>query len=269
LQVPVQEKMPVLREEKRRRRGSRKLLWFLLLLFIVLLAVLFFRSSISKIETIEISGQELLPEDTVRQVLGVQPGDHFFGIRSGALKDRVKQLSMVEDVKVTKKFPGLVKIQIKEYARVAFQFTAEGKMEAILANGLAIPTGGQTIQLDKPILTGWKADDPWRLKLCEVLSRIPSAMLTEISEIKPSPTFAYEDKIKMYTRSQFEVYTTVTYLPDKMPYLEEFIARMKDSSVESGVLELLESDYHTSFDQYYNIKPTPTPTPGKDSKKSG
>lgn len=269
MHVPIQEKMPVLREEKPRRRGSRKLLWFLLLLFIVLFAVLFFRSSISKIATIDITGQELLPVETVRQSLGVQPGDHFFGIRTAALKERVKQLPMVEDVKVTKRFPGLIKIHIKEYARVAFQFTAEGKMEAILANGLAVPTGGQAVMMDKPILTGWRADDPWRLKLCEALARIPTAMLAEISEIKPSPTKTYDDKIKMYTRSQFEVYTTVTYLPDKIPYLEEFIARMKDNNVESGVLELLEADLHTSFDQYYNIKPSPTPTPGKDTKKNG
>ncbi|MDF2814546.1 MAG: cell division protein FtsQ, partial [Paenibacillus sp.] len=265
-----QEKMPVLREEKPRRRSNRKLLWFLFLLFVVLLAVLFFRSSISKIERIEITGQELLPEDTIRSSLGIQPGDHFFGIRSGALKDRVKQLPLVQDVEVSKKFPGLVKIKVKEYARVAFQFGADGRMEAVLANGLTVAAGvGQAVQLDKPILTGWKADDPWLRKLCEALASIPSTLLAEISEIKPSPTSTYEDKIKMYTRSPFEVYTTVSYLAQKMTYLEEMIAQMREKEVESGVFELLEVDTHTPFEQYYNLKPSPTPNSGKDTKKNG
>lgn len=269
MQVHAQEKVPVLREEKPRRRGSRKLLVIVLLLFVVLLAVLFFRSSISKIDSIEIGGQELLSEDTVRQALAVQPGDHFFATRSATLKARVKGLPLVEDVTVTKKFPGLIRVQVKEYPRVAFQFNAEGKIEAILANGLAVPANGTAIPLDKPVLTGWSDDDPWKAKLCEALARIPSAQLAEISEIKPAPSNAYEDKIKMYTRSQYEVYTTVTFLPAKMPYLEQFIAQMQESNVDSGVFEMLDADTHKPFEQYYNTKPSPTPTPGKDAKKTG
>jgi cell division protein FtsQ len=163
-----------------------------------------------------------------------------------------------------------VKITVKEYGRVAFQFAADGKMEAVLSNGLTVSTaGGQAITLDKPILTGWRADDPWRKKLCEALGIIPSDLLAEISEIKPSPSSTYEDKIKMYTRSNFEVFTTVSYLPNKITYLEDMIAQMRDKEVMSGVFELLEVDTHTSFEQFYNTKPTPTPTPAKDSKKSG
>ncbi|WP_164821270.1 cell division protein FtsQ/DivIB [Paenibacillus koleovorans] len=270
LPVPVQEKMPVLREQKPpRKRSSRKLLWFLFLLFIVLLAVLFFRSSISKVETIDITGEELLQEDAIRQALGVAPGDHFFGFRSAALENRIERLPIVQEAHVTKRFPGLVRIQVQEYGRVAYEFSSEGKLTALLANGLVVPSASQAFQPDKPILTGWGQDNAWKLKLCQALAAIPQELLLEISEITPSPSATYEDKIKLYTRSQYEVYTTVTYLPDKLPYLEQIIGMMKEKDVESGVFELLEADRHVPFEQYYNVTPTPSPSPGKDAKKAG
>lgn len=247
----MQERMPVLREERKKSRSSRKLIVFLLLLFVTLLAVLFFRSPLSKVSSIEIVGNAALSAETIGQAAGIENGDNYFGFRSSTIEQRVRQLAAVESVETSKSFPGSVRITVKEYPRVAFQILPSGEREMLLSNGLAIPVRDKSIVVDKPILSGWSADDPWKLKLCETLRKIPDKTLAEISEIKPAPTRTYEDKIKMYTRSQYEVYTTVTYLPEKMLYLEEMIAQMADKDVDSGVFELLEANTHIPFEQYY------------------
>ncbi|MEF3305544.1 cell division protein FtsQ/DivIB [Paenibacillus sp. GYB003] len=271
----MQERMPVLREEKPRpRRGSRKLLFFLLLLFVTLLAVLFFRSSLSKIASIDITGNKALTAEEVGQAAAIAIGDNFFGFRSSAVENRIRQLPAVESVTVTKKFPGSLRIAVQEYPHVAFQIRPTGEKEMVLANGLALPVKERNIVMDKPILSGWDDANPWKLELCGALRRISDKMLAEISEIRPSPTNTYEDKIKMYTRSQFEVYTTVTYLPDKIQYVEEMIDfQVMDKQTDPGVLELLEADTFIPFEMYYG-KPQGTAAGGqksdaKDPQKKG
>lgn len=259
----MQERMPVLREEKQRPRSSRKLLFFLLLLFVTLLVVLFFRSSLSKIATIEIVGNKALSADEIGQAAGIAAGDSFFGFRVTTVESRVKQLPAAETVTVTKKFPGSLRIAVQEYPHVAFEIRPTGEKEMLLSNGLAIPVSDNNIVMDKPILSGWDENNPLKDKLCEALRRISDKLLAEISEIRPSPTHTYEDKIKMYTRSEYEVYTTIKYLPDKIQYLDEMIDQMSDKNAGSGVLELLEANTYIPFEMYYGKQQ------GTDAKKNG
>jgi len=232
-----------------------------------LLVVLFFRSSLSKIAQIDIEGNSVLSASEIGQAAGVANGDQFFGIRTTVIEERVRQLPAVERVTVRKKFPGLLSIAVQEYPHVAFQIASNGEKQMLLANGLAVPVKDGSIVVDKPILSGWSDDNVWKAKLCATLRNISDKMLAEISEIKPSPTNTYEDKIKMYTRSQFEVYTTVTYLPDKIQYLDEMIEQMADKSVDSGVFELLEANTHIPFDQYYGQQQELSN--GADGQKNG
>ncbi|GAA3403957.1 cell division protein FtsQ/DivIB [Paenibacillus hodogayensis] len=259
----MQERMPVLREERPRIRSSRKLIFFLVLLFITLLAVLFFRSSLSKVAQIDIQGNSALSAEEIGQAAGIENGDNFFGFRSAAVEARLRKLPAIEKATVRKKFPGSLTLIVEEYPRVAFQIRPDGQKEMLLANGLAIPVKDNGIVVDKPILSGWEEGSEWKLKLCQTLRLISDKTLAEISEIKPSPTYTYEDKIKMYTRSQFEVYTTVTYLQDKIQYLSEMIEQMSDKSVDSGVFELLEANTHIPFEQYYGTADSSKNADGK------
>lgn len=262
----MQDRMPVLREEKKAGRSSRKLIVFLVLLFVTLLAVLFFRSQLSKIATIQIVGNIAVSSQEIGQAAGVASGDSYFGFRESTIEERVKALPAVEDAAVSKSFPGTLRIEVSEYPRVAFQIKPSGEKEVLLSNCLAIPVTDRGIVVDKPVLSGWSDDDPWKQKLCETLRTIPDKTISEISEIKPSPTRTYEDKIKMYTRSQFEVYTTVTYLPEKMLYLAEMIDQMAEKDVHSGVFELLEANTHIPFEQYYTKDTNETGEPPKKTE---
>jgi cell division protein FtsQ len=212
------------------------------------LAILFFQSSISKISMITITGNEMVSTETIGQAAGVAVGDRFFADSSPRIKKRIEALKSIQSAKVTKRFPGLVRIQITEYSRVAFRIGEDGNRRAVLADGSEIPLDpASRLVLDKPLLSGWQADDPMKSKLCKTLGQIDDDLLTDISEIRPDPSESYPDKIKMYTRSKYEVYTTIGYLPDKIKVLGMFIRNLQDRNIKDGMINMLETDNHAPF----------------------
>jgi cell division protein FtsQ len=186
--LQAEERLPAIQKQKPqvRSRGSKKLLIFLVLFFFTLLCVLFFQSSLSKIASIEIEGQELILAETIGQAISVKKGDHFFSVSSSTIEKQVRTLKMVESVTVTKHFPGIIHVQVKEYEKVAYQFDVNNQPQAVLADGSIISIANQiNFTLDKPILSGWVEGDPLKIKLAQVLAVIEPSYLTEISEINP------------------------------------------------------------------------------------
>jgi cell division protein FtsQ len=246
----VQSQIPALKKAKPVKRNGRRIIYLLSGLFIVLLIILFFQSSISKIAQIHITGFELSSEAAIGQASGISIGDSYFYTSSVKIAERVKALKTIDTVKITKKFPGFIHIEVKEFQRVAYQLTNEGDMEAILADGSIVSLKGRSLPIDRPIMSGWKDNDPWKNKLCAVLVQIPEALLSDISEIKPNPSVAYEDKIKIYTRSLFEVNTTIGYLLEKIPYMSSLINETKEKQNSTdGILSLLDSNYGDRFEK--------------------
>jgi cell division protein FtsQ len=260
-----QSRIPALKKDKPKKRNGRRIVYLLMGLFITLLIILFFQSSISKIAQIHITGFELSQEAAIGHASGIAIGDSYFYTSSSTIENRVKSLKTIKSAKVTKKFPGFVSIEVKEYQRVAFQIKEDGSLEALLADGSIISLKGLAVPMDRPIISNWKDDDALKNKLCTVLAQIPEALLSDISEIKPNPSVAYEDKIKIYTRSQFEVNTTIGYLLDKIPYLSSMINETKEEqNTTEGILSMLDSDYGKLFDKdqkNIEVEKSPSNTP--------
>ncbi|TXK72401.1 cell division protein FtsQ/DivIB [Paenibacillus sp. N3.4] len=241
-------KVPALPSNKPSVRTNRKLLFFLFLFFIVVLIILFFQSSLSRISVIHVEGNELMASDAIGQASQVAVGDRFFAVSSSAIERRIATLPMVKTASVKKYFPGEILITIEEFPKVAFQISADGKKQAVLADGSVVLLPKGDFPLDMPILTGWTDGDPNKAALCKALGEIPESALSDISEIKPDPSESYPDKIKLYTRSQFEVYTTIAYLPEKIDNLPAYIASLQEDHIKNGVIKMLEVDIHAPFE---------------------
>lgn len=235
--------MPVLREPVKKRKGSRRLLTVLFLLFAVILSVLFFNSPISKISEITITGPVYATDAEIEQAAAIQVGDAFFGTTSKTIEKRIETLNPVASVKVTKKFPGKVKIAVQEYKVVAFELSEQGGMIAILSNGASVAAAAGESLADKPMLTGWKTDNPVRAQLTKALSVIPAADLADLSEIVPYPSKAYPDRIKIYTRTKFEVITAVSVLKEKIKAINAVI-----ETQEPGRITMLLADTYVPYD---------------------
>ncbi|WP_166243840.1 cell division protein FtsQ/DivIB [Paenibacillus turpanensis] len=248
--MPELESIPTLKKGAAKKRSSRRLLMLLFVFFIILLAVLFFQSSVSKISAIEIQGNKWVETSRIQEAIGIKPGDHFFSISAEQLELRLKTFEVVEKATVSKRFPGRIFIEVYEYPEVAFQLNEAGAMNVILQNGTALPlTAGMVV--DKPILTGWDLNEQTealKAKLTETLASIDPALMEDVSEIRPDVSESYPDKIKLYTRSHYEVTTTIGYLPKKIVYLRDYIYEMKQQNMTMRKIIMLESDYSEELD---------------------
>lgn len=157
------------------------------MLFIVLLAVLFFRSSLSRVSEIRFDGNVFSTRDQLLNRSGLAVGDQYFGVSSSDISEKLREIQSIQQVTVDKQFPGIIAIHIKEFATVAYELQSDGSLRAILANGTSVGVGSSGIAVEKPILTKWKSDDPYKAKLCDALSRIPGEWTADISEIIPAP----------------------------------------------------------------------------------
>jgi Cell division septal protein len=258
--MAARSQMPVMREArpKSRSKRSRRLGFLLMLFFITILLLLFFHSSFSRITLIEIEGNNHVTREEILEASGIELNDHFFMTTAETIRKRVVQIGIIEEASVTKKFPGYVHIEVKEYPEVAYEIGADGKLQVLLANGAALPLADSSVVIDKPILTGWE-DQEMKKKLTETLAGISSELLTDISEIRhePSPP-AYPDKIIMYTRSYFQVETTIEKLPEKILVYRPIIENQLDQDVHGGIISLLEID---------RFRPYPEPSQGEESSE--
>ncbi|MDP4096931.1 FtsQ-type POTRA domain-containing protein [Paenibacillus sp. P96] len=237
-----QAKIPVLREHKPKMKTSRKIVLILILLFIVLFAVLFFRSSLSRITEIDFKGSLFTSEAELLKQSALHVGGQFFGTSTGEVEERLKEIKTIQSVHVDKQFPGIISINIKEYDTVAYEVGTDGSLLAILSNGTSVGVSNSGIAVEKPVLTSWKADDPYKAELCKILSDIPGEWTADISEIIPDPSPSFPDRIKMYTRSQFEVLTSVSLLAEKISYLNQVL-----ETEEPGLVSMFEADTYVPF----------------------
>ncbi|GJM81362.1 hypothetical protein HMSSN139_38580 [Paenibacillus sp. HMSSN-139] len=164
---------------------------------------------------ITFEGNTYTTEAELLEVTGLQVGSPFFAVSADHIARKLEDVSSVKQATVDKTFPGSVNIRIEEYPIAAYELTGEGKLQGLLANGTRIGLKDGSMPVDKPILTGWKADDASLVKLCRTLSQIPDELTADISEIVPSPTMSYPDRIKLYTRSKFEIISPSRSWPKK------------------------------------------------------
>lgn len=237
----MQDNMPVLKNPKPRRRGSRRLIAILFLLFAVLLLVLFIRSPISKIDTISVTGGQFVRGDEIREAAGVSAGDPFFYPTAEMIAKRIEKLAPIEDASVEKKFPGELHIEVTEYPAVAFELSSNGDIRVILSNGAELSAGSDSV-VDKPVLREWEDRKTLKAQLTKALGGMPEDLLSDFSEIVPYPSDAYPDRIKIYTRTRFEVVTAVSLIGEKAETIRAVI-----ETQEPGNITLLLADRYVPY----------------------
>ncbi|MDO3409213.1 FtsQ-type POTRA domain-containing protein [Saccharibacillus sp. CPCC 101409] len=228
---------------KPRRRGRWKLWLTIAVLLLAVLSVLFFRSSLSRIQQIEVEGNVYVDRSAIIEAAGLRIGNQFFSSSVDSVQRRiVSNLSAVESATVEKRFPGTIVLKVNEYDPVAYELLDDGTVQALLGSGAQVQIKDQGLPAEKPLLTEWAGKDEEKAQLCRVLATIPDSQLSDLSEIMPSQSVSYPDQIRIYTRSRFEVITTVSLLKDKLQLLGGIVELQGP-----GTATLLDSDNIVPF----------------------
>lgn len=140
------------RKRRRRRRGGPAyvLLSLLLMTGAVLLAV----SVFFKVTRIEVEGSYIYPSSSIAEASGIKEGDNLFFLKkSGAVRSIFEAFPYVEQVKLRRKLPGTIVIEITERTCVGV-IPYENSYWLIDGGGILLEKTSARTVTDKPVIRG-------------------------------------------------------------------------------------------------------------------
>lgn len=114
------ENQTQLLRKKRKKKKLKRKMKIVFVLFVLLLIVGYFVSDFSRIQTIEIEGQQEISKEEILETISVHKGDIIFLVNTGHIEDEVAKMPFIKKVKVTKSVLGHVYIEIEEAQKVAY-----------------------------------------------------------------------------------------------------------------------------------------------------
>ena len=255
-----QERIPQVKQPPPKRRGNKKLIFLLGLFFLAVLAVLFFRSSYSKVQEINVYGNDLYPADEIIRLSGMSPGMQFLNVWESDVQKNLKPLAGMKSVSIERQFPGVINLYVTEYKRVAIWTSPDGKRSPLLENGTILDqVDFRSRVIDRPLIRSWGAPELLP-QLGKALGSLSPAVLELVSDIALTPTNYDKQRITLYMRDGNEVRSVIYQLADKLTWYPAIAKELPEG--EKGVLFMLES---TWFSKYK--KPAAPPEEGEGSEK--
>lgn len=173
----------------KRRRQKRQLAILTVIILIASIAAIVLLTPGFNIKKINVTGNSVIKESEIIQRSGIEKGVNIFDVSLKKAKDNILSIGYIESVKIKRKFPSTIEINVVEEVGVAYIRAEEGYV-IITADGRCIDiTDGvvekndsekATVQLpDLPIITGL---DEVKYKVGEVITSENSAQLEALFE---------------------------------------------------------------------------------------
>ena len=226
--------------QRKRRKFVFRIIKWLMLLGIIIGGIIFaLLSPIFNIKEITVSGNAQISSQTIISLSGLTIDQNIFNFRTSEIVDNIKENAYIDSVKVNRKFPDVVDIEVQE--RVTTFMLVYGNAYVYINNqGYILEVTSQ--KGDYPILTGYKTptsqlvagnrlteEDLQRLndvlKIMEATSSGENKIENLITEINISDSSNY---ILTLSKEKKQVYLgDVTDLSTKVLWLNQFIEREK------------------------------------------
>lgn len=226
--------------QRKRRKFVFRIVKWLMLLGIIIGGIIFaLLSPIFNIKEISVSGNAQISSQTIISLSSLTIDQNIFNFRTSEIVDNIKENAYIDSVKVSRKFPDTVDIEVEE--RVTTFMLVYGNAYVYINNqGYILEITSE--KGDYPILTGFKTptnqlvagnrlteEDLEKLndvlKIMEATSSGESKIENLITEINISDSSNY---ILTLSKEKKQVYLgDVTDLSTKILWLNQFIEREK------------------------------------------
>ena len=144
--IDIEERIPSMRK-KRRRKTNRKFSMIMLVFVMLLLTILYFQSSLSRIDKINVTGFSYYDEKFYTEASGLQTGGSLWRFSQKDVIATLKDIEGVKDVSVKRKWLRDVEIGITEWGKVAY-IEDRGMYSLLLENGQVFTSDSQLIEDD-------------------------------------------------------------------------------------------------------------------------
>lgn len=129
------KKMTRVKKKRIRRRRFFRIVLLIIILFISLR--LLRQSSYFNIKSIEISGNKQVKSDSIQEKINIQENKNIFDISTLRAKKDIKEIVYVKEVKVNRKFPNKINIEILERIE-SYQIKIENKFIILDEDGIIL-----------------------------------------------------------------------------------------------------------------------------------
>lgn len=249
--IDIEERIPSMRE-RRRRRANRKFTFIVAVFLIALLFILYFQSSLSKIDQLTVVGSNIHEPADYIEKSGLQKGQGLWGFTKKNISERLLSAEGVREVEVSRKWLRDVELTVVEWRPIAY-IEDNGRFGLLLENGEVFTPEQIMPEEDAPILNGF-SDGTVQSKLTAELKKMENNIYQLISEIIYTGTETEPNHITVYMDDGYEVKVLIPMFAEKMAYYPDIIAQLNGE--EKGVIDMEVGTYFTPYSQIYGFEDT-------------
>lgn len=202
---------------------------FITLLFFCFLCLIGYYVSKLPIKNIYISGNIYLTDQEIIEQANIDNYPSFVMTSSGQIKKNLLKNSLLETVKITKKWWGIVEIKVEEHNILFRQY--DNDEVVVLDNQKEITDTNNRYQVPK--LLNYVPDNKYK-SFVKGMNQIDSDIKIQISEITYVPNEQDKDRFLLYMNDGNYVYLTLTKFK-QINYYEEVLKKLDGSK---GILYL-------------------------------
>lgn len=180
-------------ELKRVKKKKLNIKALIILLLIIYLIVMFFYTLFTmKIKNIFITGTNLLTDNEIIEIAEIKDYPAIFGTSKNKLKEKIKNLELVENVKIEKTLTGKLTIKITEAEPL---FYNRNSNKVVLSNKKEVENNSKYLGI--PTLINYVPTDILN-DFIEALSKIDPDIIKMINEIEYDPDISNDITIDEY-----------------------------------------------------------------------
>jgi len=236
----LEHTIPPYKVKNVKRKGNKRLLRLLYIFFFLIALIAFFNSSISKVDTIHINGIDLLSRDEILKKAELNVGMQYLFVRATSVEEKLIALEEIKKVKITKKFPGKINIDIVEQEPIAFLYRSNKEWLPLLENGYLVPKYNGHQYMDRLLITKWKDMDKLP-KLVEEINKVYPSVLEQISEIQQNPQLSDESRLLIIMDEGYKIHVTLKNMSEKLNLYPTILKNLKEKNPNLGNIYLLDS----------------------------
>lgn len=259
-----QRRKELTKQERKRKKRNRRIKFFLkLILFIGLIsgAIIFaLTSPIFNIKNINVINNSEVASDTVISLSGLKQEENIFRFYKGSVVDKIKENSYIENVKIRRKLPNTIEIEVEErvtkysidYMGKYAYINTQGYILEISEDSRGLPIIQGITTKEEEVVPGNRLNNEDLSRLEDVIKIMNSASENGLDGKVTSIDISNKDEYSIYLEGEKKKVHLgdVTNLSNKMLYV---VAIMEQESGKEGDI-YVNGDLNNKFQPYFREK---------------
>ncbi|NWK84378.1 FtsQ-type POTRA domain-containing protein [Staphylococcus sp. GSSP0090] len=258
-----------LKEKRAKRRKKQKQIQYSIfgvLLFIIILILIYMFTPLSKVDSVEVSGNDNVSKSTIDKAINLNSNARMYTYSTTKAKNNLEDNELIKNAEVKKVFPNKLSVKVTEKQIVAM-VQKKDKYVPILEDGSELKDYDGNATDDGPILEGFEKDK--KEKIIQELTKMPANVRSMIAEIKYDPQENAQNQIKLFTTDEIQILGNLNTIGNKMKYYPQMSQSLERD--ESGNLKksgYIDLSVGASFIPYSNGSSTKSTSEQNVQKKT-